>query len=179
MDEQGHHRVGTYGGLGLGVAAMFLPYVFPKIPAAITWTGFAAGCAIFVWGSWPLLGAAWPQRWSRMMPLHDAARIALEASQGTVLEMMARRPANAPQGPLCFMATKLFTSPGVTVYGKHVPSSMLLPIKDDLLFANEFAKDATIAWDQHTKEVTYTDLQVKRSEALAAIEGWKAKGQPA
>ncbi len=179
MDERQRHQIAMGIGIALALASFCLPLVLPKMPVEVAWIGLAAAGAFFLWGVWPLL-PSWSQlRWSRffparMIPLHDAARMAFEAVEGTVLEMTARRPANAPHGPLCFMATKLFTAK-VDIYGKQVPSSQSLPIKDDFLSEHEFAKDATVAQHQSSHAVTFTDLKAKRGEVKAAIEEFKRR----
>lgn len=116
----------------------------------------------------------WPQT---MIPLHDAARLALDAIDGSVLAVAARRQFNAPNGALCFVATRLFMDE-IPIYGKQIPSSKLLKISADLLFANEFANNATIAQNMHAKEVTYIDLAIKKSDLNVAIIKLKEKHPP-
>lgn len=174
MDDRQRHQVAMGIGVALAVASYFLPRVWPKVPVEAAWIGLTVAAASFLWGVWPLFPARsrlWSRRVlpGRMIPLHDAARMAFEAIEGTVLEMTARRPASAPHGPLCFMATKLFTA-GVPIYGKQVPSSRVSLVRDDFLFANEFARDATVAQDQTSHAVTFTDLTVKQRDAEAAIK---------
>lgn len=103
-----------------------------------------------------------------VLPLQVAARLAYEAVEGAVLGMRANRIADAPDGPLCFMAERLFLAE-MPVYGKRFPSSKTLRIGSDLLFDQRFKRDAAVVEDE-SHRVTYTDLTAKRGEMTTAIE---------
>lgn len=103
-----------------------------------------------------------------VLPLQVAARLAYEAVEGTVLGMRASRIANAPDGPLCFMAEKLYEAE-MPVYGKRFPSSKVMGLGTDILFSQKFKQDAAVVEDEGNR-VTYTDLTAKRGEMTTAIE---------
>lgn len=125
--------------------------------------------------SWPLLKKFYGFRegfWPRMLPLTDAARKALEGIDGSTMSMVARRQMSAPNGALCYMATKLAMN-GLPIYGRQIPSSTLRPVSDDAWLSTEFIKDATAAEDKDSHQVTYEDLMVKHSDFTIAMKKLK------
>lgn len=103
-----------------------------------------------------------------MLPLPLAARLAFEAFEGTVLGMQANRQPNAPDGPLCFMAKKLFMA-DMPVYGKRFPSSKVTRLGTEITFSHDFKRDASVVEDER-HVVAYTDLTAKRADLGAALE---------
>ena len=176
MDDAQRHQVAIGTGLAVGLGSFFAPQIWPKMPIELAWAGMAFAVASLVWGLWPL-GATWLKRGApkelandpeEMLPLQVAARLAYEAFEGTVLGMQAHRMPNAPDGPLCFMAEKLYEAE-MPIYGKRFPSSKVMRLGTDILFSQKFKQDAAVVEDEGNR-VTYTDLTAKRGEMAAAIE---------
>ena len=180
MDETQRHQVAVGIGVAMGLGSFFAPQIWPKMPIELAWAGMVLALAFLIWGLWPL-GAAWVKRTAphvaakeladdpeEVLPLQEAARLAYEAFEGAVLGMQAHRLPNASDGPLCFMAEKLFIAE-MPVYGKRFPSSKVARLDADILFDQQFKRDAAVVEDEGHR-VTYTDLTAKRGEMTTAIE---------
>ncbi|MCU6501374.1 hypothetical protein LPN04_26570 [Rugamonas sp. A1-17] len=191
MDDKQRHQVATGTGLGVSIVALFLPIWFPKMSPELAKYGVLLGIAIFMWGMWPLVRSLLFGGASAMpsvaiesgliettedndVSLSEAAREALEAIEGSVFSVAARRPFNAPNGALCFIGERLVMD-GMPIYGKQVPSSILALVGDNAFFGASLTKDATVIEDDDSHRVTYTNLMVKRSDLEAAIASLKAR----
>jgi hypothetical protein len=163
MDDAQRHQVSMGIGIALGVGSIFAPSLIPKFPEWLAVFGMLVAAAFFLWGVIPLLprGIRFPAR--GRMPLEHAAQLAFDAFQGTLMEQQARRPANAPDGPLNFMAEQLFMA-GLPICGKEPPSTLVRRVPDEVLFSNRFARNGSALQDMHANEITYTELTVSRSE---------------
>ena len=176
MDDAQRHQVAIGIGFAVGLGSFFAPQIWPKMPIELAWTGMAFAVVSLLWGPWPL-GATLLKRGApkeltddptEVLPLQEAARLAYEAVEGTVLGMQAHRLPNAPDGPLCFMAEKLYMA-DMPIYGKRFPSSKVMRLDTDILFSQKFKQDAAVVEDENNR-VTYTDLTAKRGEMTTAIE---------
>lgn len=129
----------------------------------------------FLWPQLKKMFSPWNIR--RLVTLNEAATEALDSVEGSVFAHAARRPFIAPHGALSYVATNLFLNE-TPMYGKRVPSAKLRPMPDDLLFANEFADNATIVRDTFSQEITYIDIVVKRNDLKKAIASLKKRHPP-
>lgn len=50
-----HHRL-FWAGVGVAIATAMLPFLFPRLPEAVAWTGAAVGVLMCIWGVWPSRG---------------------------------------------------------------------------------------------------------------------------
>lgn len=195
MEEKHIDRAWTIGGTGVTVFFALLPFEVKDMAPWIVRSGLAVGILLIGYGLWPLLGRLRLGGASAMpsvlmgaqsdeakvtndeIPLSEAARMALEAIDGSVFSGAARRPFNAPKGALCFLAERLYAD-GVPIYGKQVPSSKSMAVPDTALFGAAFAQDATVIEDDSSHRVTYSDLMVRRSDLDAAIISLKERHPP-
>lgn len=106
----------------------------------------------------------------KFMPLREAARLAYEAVEGSLVSRIAA--AKGPEGALHYFAKEVFYAVPV-VLGRKCPSTQLRPVSRYLPEAFAFTEGGNAAMSVTTGEIAYKDLCVIRSDfkqALAEIK---------
>lgn len=180
MDDQRRHQVSLGIGTGLALVSAVLPSLFPIFPQPVALGGLVFGLGFMLWGLWPYMPASasnWV-RWGdgKLIPLRDAARKVYEAVEHTEMAQLARSNSQGdPDNVLHYFAEQILYR--VPVRGKRLPSTQLAPVKDQLLFAHQFAGGGNQAVRTHDRALTYTDFCVTRKDLNSALESIKEEAR--
>ncbi len=166
-------------GIGIGAMGEFAPTVFPNAPQLVWVAGFYVAAAMTIgalfWGVWSFLQrrsmsrmfglvgfATWP--FPRLIPLHEAARLAYEENRHTIGVKLEERLDKGPKRMIGSFAEMLVRDESVAIFGVYPPSKKIEQIPDEDAQVFQISDDAKQMSDAVDDERMYCDLAIKRKD---------------
>lgn len=156
------------GGVFLGTALGFVPWLWPTMPRTLAQVGFGLFVAGAAWGMWPVLKHLFSGGGLISVSMSEATRIAYENSERNLVGQAAYRMGRTQRATLSYFF-RAFVDKDVPIYGAKPPStrSRRIPTRD--LMRLQLLGDLNSAAFHGKSQPTYTNLHITRWHLFKAV----------